>query len=486
VAKLREAGIITRNLIVLPNISNTSLANNGTHISLGSRRLTGLLKEKNPEFGPAEEKFVGDLVIKIFEHFLPLFVGTYTAAPYRLEFWDFHPERVMAFLPHELDYTHLRMIWRRWQKKANLKVLGHPFTPFGPAWLDRMISRIFQFRGDFIPDFRLIDYPVSMMSTPQSPALNGVLGNDQRLKSDLAGLGTYDARMSLYLLYRLRQFGAMGFSGFEGRHYSIFENLMNDMGEAATLQTLVTALAFKYVLQGEMTHERVPDEPTLESERRQIFFGSAIGIPTFFIRKDTRNEFLLRILRKTERTRPSHRYPGYIRVYNLEYRRALMRMLKEDGRDLIEMMNLQETVRRLEARIENPADSAQGRITAGILEVAGASSPLKLSGAEFNQAAERYYRHTLRRRQVEEALLLLEEEFKKLDSHAFCDECLYKETQQRILGPRSAAEFLSAIRKELDDERPPLDRLRKLIHLTLLAIHGNRQQYERDSQAAIS
>jgi hypothetical protein len=486
VAKLREAGIITRNLIVLPNISNTSLANNGTHISLGSRRLTRLLKEKHPEFGPAEEKFVGDLVIKIFEHFLSLFVGTYTAAPYRLEFWDFHPERIMAFLPHELDYTHLRMIWRRWQKKANLKVLGRPFTPFGPTWLDRMISRIFLLRGDFIPDFRLIDYPVCMMSTPQCPALNGVLGNDQRLKNDLADLGVYDARMSLYLLYRLRQFDAMGFSGFEGRHYSIFEKLMDDLGEAATLQTLITALAFKYILQGELTHERIPDEPALESERRQIFFGSAIGIPTFFVRKDTRNEFLLRVLRKTERTRPSHRYPGYIRVYNLEYRRALVRILKEDARDLIEMMNLEEAVRRLEERIENPGESAQGRITRGILEGAGASSPLKLSGAEFNRAAERYYRHTLRRRQAEEALLLLEEEFKKLDSHAFCDECLYKETQKRILGSRSAAEFLSGIWKELDEEHPSLDRLRQLIHLILLVIHSNQRQYERDIQAAIA
>ncbi|MFP4030619.1 MAG: hypothetical protein ACLFTV_03540, partial [Desulfococcaceae bacterium] len=36
VSKLREAGIITRNLVVLPNLSNVSLANNGTHVSLGS------------------------------------------------------------------------------------------------------------------------------------------------------------------------------------------------------------------------------------------------------------------------------------------------------------------------------------------------------------------------------------------------------------------------------------------------------------------
>ena len=42
IAKLRHAGIITNNLIVLPDTSNTSLANNGIHISMGSRKLTDL------------------------------------------------------------------------------------------------------------------------------------------------------------------------------------------------------------------------------------------------------------------------------------------------------------------------------------------------------------------------------------------------------------------------------------------------------------
>ena len=46
VAKLRDAGIITRNLIILPNVSNISLANNGTHVSIGSRRLTQRLADK--------------------------------------------------------------------------------------------------------------------------------------------------------------------------------------------------------------------------------------------------------------------------------------------------------------------------------------------------------------------------------------------------------------------------------------------------------
>src|SRR5262245_11068029 len=43
--KLREAGILTNNLMVLPNSSSVSLANNGTHLSLGSKMLQHLLSD---------------------------------------------------------------------------------------------------------------------------------------------------------------------------------------------------------------------------------------------------------------------------------------------------------------------------------------------------------------------------------------------------------------------------------------------------------
>ena len=171
VARLNEAGIIANNLVVLPNTSNISLANNGTHLSLGSRRLTGLLSGGSANFGAVEEKYLGDLVLKISEHFLPLFVGSYSAAPYRLDFQDFHPEKALGFLPHELHDIHLRMIWRRWRGKADIKLLGQPVTPFGPEWLDRLVSRTCRLRGDLVPDFRLIDYLVSVMSTEESPAM---------------------------------------------------------------------------------------------------------------------------------------------------------------------------------------------------------------------------------------------------------------------------------------------------------------------------
>ncbi|MFA5903514.1 MAG: hypothetical protein WC836_06225, partial [Desulfobacula sp.] len=189
ISKLKEAGIITSNLVVLPNNSNISLANNGTHVSMGSRKLSRLLSDPGSGFTSFHEKYLGDLSIKIVEHFLCLFPGTYSASPLRLNFEDFHPEKALGFLPHEIDYTHLRMIWRRWKRKADIRILGNSITPFGPAWLDRLISRIFLLRGDFIPDARLIDYFVSVMSTDQSPSLNGRPGNGDPLKKDLAQMG---------------------------------------------------------------------------------------------------------------------------------------------------------------------------------------------------------------------------------------------------------------------------------------------------------
>ena len=204
VAKLREAGIITNNLVVLPDLSNVSLANNGTHISIGSLRLSRALADPASGFSAADEKPLGDLATKIVEHFLPLFVGTYSGAPYRLAFTDFHPERALGFLPHELDYTHLRMIWRRWRKKADLSVFGRPLTPFGPEWLDRLASGLFRLRGDFVPDFRLINYLCPCEHRPERGP-RWTMGNGDRLKRDLADLGVFDSQMSLYLLFKLRE-----------------------------------------------------------------------------------------------------------------------------------------------------------------------------------------------------------------------------------------------------------------------------------------
>ena len=475
VAKLREAGIITSNLVLLPNTSNISLANNGTHVSLGSRLLSGALADPSSGFTNVHEKYLGDLVVKIVEHFLPLFVGTYSAAPYRLDFSDFHPEKALGFLPHELDYTHLRMLWRRWRKKANLKIFGNPITPFGPPWLDRMISTTCGLKGDFVPDFRLIDYLVAIMSTSTSPALNGHLHNSDRLKKDLSDLGVFDTKMSLYLLDKLREYESMGFSGFEGRHYSLFESFAADMGQAVGLQNLLYLLAFKYIASGRITHDHIPDDPFIESERRQIVFGAAIGIPTFFIRQDTGNEMMKRILEKTADVRASRRYPGYHRVRNLEYRRALLQVLREDAQDLIEMLHLDETLDDLAVRLNDPDRCAAiGKLTKGILQEGNVRSPFKLSADEFNQAAERFYRFELRSRHIREALMFFKEDAAQLDAPHVRQNQVIREALHEILKNRGISDFISLAEQDVLEGRASEETLEKVISLMVVAIFAEQ------------
>lgn len=470
VAKLRDSGIIQTNLVVLPNLSNVSLANNGTHISIGSRRLSQALADGGSGFNASHEKLYGDLAIKISEHFLPLFVGTYTAAPYRLAFSDFHPEKALGFLPHELDFTHLRMIWRRWKKKADLSIFGQPLTPFGPQALDSLVSSIFRLKGDFVPDYRLLDYLVCLLSSEHSPGLNGEAGNSDRLRRDLADMGVFDEQMSVYLLYKQREFARMGFSGFEGRYYSIFENFGDDMGRASDLQTLITALAYKYMALG-TTHAHIPDTPSVESERRQFFFGAAIGIPTIFVRRNSCNAFLDKILKKTDGIRSSRRYPGYLRVQIHEYRRALLRVIREDGADLVELMGLHDTLSDLEKRLDDPCHSAAGRLTTGILNEVNASHPLNVDSREFNLGAERYYRTTLRRRHMEEALGILTQECRMLDQQRTALDEAHRKGLLAILQGEQASRFVKAAHDDVLHDRADIPTLKRLMNLILIKVH---------------
>ena len=481
VAKLREAGIIVNNLVVLPNLSNVSLANNGTHISIGSTRLTRALADTGSGFGAIQEKHLGDLVIKISEHFLPLFTGTYSAAPYRLAYTDFHPERALGFLAHELDYTHLRMIWRRWKKKAHISMFGRPVTPFGPEALDSLLSGLFGLKGDFVPDNRLIDYLVCLLSTDKSPALDGVPGNTDRLRNDLADLGVFDEQMSVYLLYKQREFAKMGFSGFEGRYYSLFGNFGSDMARAADLQTLITALAFKYIGAG-IGHNHIPDNPTVESERRQALFCAAIGIPTFFVRKNGANLFMTGILEKTGGIRPSRRYPGYLRVQLHEYRKALLEVIRRDGADLIEALDLRATIDDLALRLDEPGRySAAGRLTNGILGEVNATSPLKVKARDFNLGAERYYRETLRLEQMGEAYGFLMDEFRELERREAGLEEPSRKALRFALQGQSATGFLERTRVDLLAGKTDTGTLRKLMNLLLVTVQwGERTPHNRE------
>jgi len=467
VAKLKHAGIILNNLVVLPNTSNVSLANNGTHVSLGSKRLTAAMAAGTSGFHQGHEKYMGDLVIKVADHFLPLFAGTYSAAPYRLGYTDFHPERALGFLAHELDYSQLRILWRKWKGKAKIRIFGTPVTPFGPEWLDRLLSAVFNLTGDFVHDFRLLDYLVALLSTDRSPALDGALGNSDRLKDDLAELGVFDPGMSLYQLVKLREYLRIGFSGFESRQYSLFESMRHDMTHAVNLQNLIHACAFRMIAEGTVSHHDIPDTPHAESERRQMFFGDAIGLASFYVRKDSGNRFLLRILKNVGTVRPSARYPEFLKVKSVDYRRALLKTLQEESDELIDMVGARPTLDDLRARIEDPSLTASGRLTKGILEGLNAEKPLSVPSSEFNAAAERYYRTDLCKKHMAEAFAFLEEDFRQAERWKEGEKTIVK----TVLNGNDAAAFLAACRNDVLADTVPVDVLETLLSLVILSIH---------------
>ncbi len=480
VAKLREAGIITNNLVVLPNLSNTSLANNGVHISLGSKQLSAAC-QAGEGFDSRHEKYLGDLASKILEHFLPLFVNSYSAAPYRLDFADFHPERALGFLPHELDFTHLRMLWRRWKKKASLSCFGHALTPFGPPWLDRRLSRFFGLRGDLVPDFRLIDYPIAFLSSEQSPAYNGRLGNQELLKSDLADMGVFDPQMSLYQFFKLRETQQIGFSGLEGRHYSLFPDLELDLTAAANLQVLITALAYKYMASGEIDHRHIPDSPVIESERRQIFFARAIGVPTVYIRRNTRNQLLQKILKQTDKVRASRRYPGYLRIFQQEYCRALLQLLRVDAAELIEMFGFSELLSDLEEKLLQPQSSAAARLT-GAISKKGRIHPHKCAAEDFNRAAENYYREDLRRQHMEQALRILQRELQQLEIGAQPIDRELRPQLEEIMAGRNPLAFMLALKNDLLNDQLGIQPLVRLLNLLLLCEQRDRMLHQEEKE----
>jgi hypothetical protein len=159
-----------------------------------------------------------------------------------------------------------------------------------------------------------------------------------------------------------------------------------------------------------LSHADIPDHPTLESERRQVIFDCAIGLPTFFVHQSTSNAFLKAVLSYTRDLRPSRRYPGYLRVRTDAYRSGLIQMLRAEAPDLIEAFAAHDLIENLMRRLDDPTARASHRLLAGILDEAVARDPMKVEARDFNLAAERYYPGSLRRSQLEESLRLLGEE----------------------------------------------------------------------------
>jgi hypothetical protein len=116
---------------------------------------------------------------------------------------------------------------------------------------------------------------------------------------------------------------------------------------------------------------------------------------------------------------------------------------------------MEDVLQDLEDRILSGHRTAEARLKAGILEEAGVQDPFQLSGREFNRAAERYYRETLRRKQLVESLEIFRRQLKKLTGTANHESArsgtvrdleILKRMQPRLLaGTATACELQSLI-----------------------------------------
>ncbi len=420
ISKCKDAGLLKNNLVILPDISTTSLSNNGIHINIGSSILEKSFRDSK-ELGVENEKYFGDLVIKIVEHFISLFPSNYSASPHRLNFENMHPETALGFLPHELDYTHLRMLWRKWKNKAKIKLFGKTFTPFGPEWVDKFFKRVLRLKGDFVPDYRLLDYLVAPLSTSNSPAFDGKVGNHERLKKELNQLGIFHKNLSFYCFYRLREINKVGWTGFEGRYYSLFDSIIKDMSSATSLQILITEIAYRLAASGKITHSDIPDTPTIESERRFPIFASAIGLKSFFVNRDSKNVFMQNILKNCKNIKKSSRYNNYFKVKIDDYNQALINFIKQEGSSIIENSNLHDIVADLENRVKDKKSRVSSRLTKKICSKINIETPFDKDSESFNLSAESFYREDLRMEHISEAFDVLErlsgcEDYKNLKS----------------------------------------------------------------------
>jgi hypothetical protein len=177
-----------------------------------------------------------------------------------------------------------------------------------------------------------------------------------------------------------------------------------------------------------------------------------------------------KILVRTRETQPSRRYLGYVRVEIGEYRRALVSLLRNEAVDLIEMFDLHETMKCLDDRLSPGSDqSVVEKLSRRILQEAGARSPFSLSAEEFNGAAERFYRGTLRRRHLEEGFDFLVDDLRRRESHGARD-IESSGVMEPWIGPGGALQFLSRAKREVIEGEASLNTIIPLIRLTLSTI----------------
>ena len=177
------------------------------------------------------------------------------------------------------------------------------------------------------------------------------------------------------------------------------------------------------------------------------------------------------ILERTAETRPSRRYPGYVRVKLSQYFLGCLSLLEQEGAEIIECLGLGETLADLRERLAQPGQrSALGRLTHGILSELGASDPLRADACRFNQAAEDYYRTGLRRRHLGEAWQVLSEDLTGAGLSALENDSTARRALGARLGRRETQALLAELKEPVLDGRAGAEDVSLLINLLLTVI----------------
>jgi hypothetical protein len=208
--------------------------------------------------------------------------------------------------------------------------------------------------------------------------------------------------MTAYALIRPRALAGIGYSGLEFRWHSLFPSHAGDMAPAVTLQALIAAFAMQEISKGLVTHADIPDDPETESERRQFLFAAAVGVPMLYVRRDTRNAFLRRVLSRAPGVRPSNRRPGFLKVSLAAWRQGLAQLLTHSGAAAVEMYRAHDVLADLNERLRDPEAAASAKLCRAVSGGTRAARALDMRADEFNAALEQHYRDNLRRAHLRE------------------------------------------------------------------------------------
>jgi hypothetical protein len=163
-------------------------------------------------------------------------------------------------------------------------------------------------------------------------------------------------------------------------------------------------------------------------------------------------------------------------------RKALVEIIRQDAADLIQILNMQDTILDLHLRLTDPENfSVHSKLTKGILNKAGATSPMAISGHEFNSMAEKYYREDLKNHQIAEGFQVLKKDLAKIDSWESWRNGRYNKALWRILEGMGAEEYLRTRKGDVINGEASVAVLKTLIHLMLLTIHQNMAEVQKST-----